>query len=93
MRIRVGLVSNSSSASFIIEKAALTELQLEIIRDHVAFSREHFQGLIAYHEDEWEITEDDAQIRGWTSMDNFDMESFLVLIGIHQEDISFDSDG
>jgi hypothetical protein len=87
-------VANSSSASFVIAKANLTELQLEIIRDHSAFAREHFKGMIEYADDYWEeITEDDTHISGWTSMDNFDMELFLNLIGISPEHVSFDSDG
>lgn len=92
MRLRTGFVSNSSSASFTIHKEDLTEIQIELIRDHSRFAREHFAGLIEYPGDAWQITEDDDVISGYTTMDNFDMEMFLALIGVDHENVDFDSD-
>lgn len=32
--------------------------------------------------DRWDISEDETHIAGYTSMDNFDMEQFLTVIGV-----------
>ena len=92
MKIRSGLVSNSSSSSFVIAKANISALQLEIIRYHGAFARQHLAGIIEYTDeyDEWHITEDEDNVYGDTSMDNFDMEAFLAAIGVPPAAVDFD---
>ena len=76
MKIREGFVSNSSSASFVIDKAKLNVLQLLAIRDHIQVAEKLG---IEYCDsgDAWDVREDDTTITLDTIMDNFDMEEFL----------------
>lgn len=39
MKIRLGFVSNSSSSSFIIDKKNLTELQINLIKNHIEVAK------------------------------------------------------
>ena len=48
MKARTGFVSNSSSASFILDKTKLTEEQLEAIRHHTEYVYEHFKDEIEH---------------------------------------------
>jgi len=73
MKIRHGFVSNSSSSSFVIKKELLTKLQLYAIRNHMKVAEEMIEGFFVRDQDAWTITETDKIIRGYTSMDNFDM--------------------
>lgn len=79
MKIRHGFVSNSSSSSFIIPLALVTAEQIEQIQNHSALGAEMD---IDYAEDAWTIEVTSTVIRGWTSMDNFDMEAFFRRIGV-----------
>ena len=90
MKTRYGFVSNSSSSSFMIDKLCLTDLQLYAIRNHVKVAKEMLDDFfIGSREDEWNITETDEKIKGYTSMDNFDMEYFLKQIGVPGAFINF----
>jgi hypothetical protein len=40
--------------------------------------------------DEWDIRETKYEIHGYTLMDNFDMEKFLLLIGVTREDVEWE---
>ncbi len=75
MKIRTGFVSNSSSSSFIIDLDVLSPRQIRLIEEHIEHFGEfsHYAGLM----DKWDIYELDGKITGTTSMDNFNMESFL----------------
>lgn len=82
MKIRTGFVSNSSSASFVIDARKLTELQVLAIRDHINVGSK--MGVeYADEDDQWDIREDedDGKIYLSTSMDNFNMDEFLSRIG------------
>jgi len=92
MKIRIGFVSNSSSASFVIEKKYLSIEHLDKIRNHIYYAKqmssfdnkiddtgEH--GRFGWY-DEWDIDENDEEIWGWTPMTNFDMIKFLETIGV-----------
>ena len=65
--------TNSSSSSFIIVKRHLTSEQIMKIHKH---SEETDRW------DEWNISEDEFTISGSTGMDNFDMDEFLIKIGV-----------
>lgn len=74
MKIRFGFVSNSSSCSFLINKNYLSNHQIELICDHIT--------LINSEWDNWDITEElingEVYLKGFTIMDNFDMETYLL---------------
>jgi hypothetical protein len=89
MKIRLGFVSNSSSSSFIIGKSKLTVFQLEQIKNHMEIAK--VLNIDTYYDEwnRWDITEEDDYIKGFTNMDNFDMETFLRKIGVKDGDIEW----
>jgi len=87
MKVKIDFVTNSSSASFIVLKKKLTELQMVLIRNHIE-ATEMFGD--SYYDCPWQITEDEDWIEGDTSMDNFDMGWFLSKIGVDDNDIKWD---
>ena len=96
MKTRQGFVSNSSSASFSIDKRDITIDQLEKIRDYQEVAREmgateNGEGRFGWLDEFWTINEDTFVIRGNTIMDNFDMFEFLEAIGIPKEKINSDN--
>jgi len=91
MKIRTGFVSNSSSSSFMIDKYYLSQEQIDKIKNHLEVSKgmnEDFYNKDAY--DAWDITEEGKYIKGFTSMDNFDMFFFLEKIGIDEKNVEWD---
>lgn len=87
MKIRNGFVSNSSSSSFVILKNKLTETQIYQISNHIELAKQFFMD--GCDEDAWDIEESDYAIKGYTNMNNFDMEEFLNKIGVHEKDIEW----
>ena len=78
MKIRNGFVSNSSSSSFILVKNEISKQQLEKIINHESECDKY-----GYEEgDFWDITINDEMVIGNTSMDDFDMYSFLIDLNI-----------
>jgi len=101
MKVRNGFVSNSSSSSFIILKSNLNDKQRELLFDHIHIAEEVDKKLeekgesriYEYYED-WGIEEDDLCYWLHTSMDNFDMETFLIReVKLLAEDIIQMGDG
>ena len=87
MKCRNGFVSNSSSSSFIIKKANITDDQLEMIRDHPKVAEKRFPEHYFQTDCPWDIDETEATIYCSVFMDNFDMGLFLELIDVSPDDI------
>jgi len=93
MKIRQGFVSNSSSASFVIEKKNLTNFQIIVIKYHLDLitglmelaNEEESKNLYEYCDTGWDIIENNDTISGHTSMDNFPMKEFLSDIGVSSD--------
>ena len=80
MKTRYGFVSNSSSSSFVIKLDDITAKQLKLIECHEIKGRKID---IPYaNTDAWGIEVSDDEVRGETSMDNFNMRQFLENIGV-----------
>lgn len=91
MKKRQGFVSNSSSSSFIVPKAHLTETQIKLIKDHI---NSDFERELGYYgpSDRWHIEENRLDLIGNTWMTNFNMEGYFTKIGIENAQIYFDDD-
>jgi hypothetical protein len=98
MKIRNGFVSNSSSASFVISKADITEEQLDMIKRAITpngFSRSPFYaklgfiGCLITEHDAWDMREDSEHIYGESTMDNGNIWPFFKSIGVGKECVKF----
>jgi hypothetical protein len=92
MKTRTGFVSNSSSSSFVLDKALLSATQVDEIKRHGEISKERYsitptetygktlsEGLGWC--DPWYVKETESTLTVGTFMDNFCMERYLELIG------------
>jgi hypothetical protein len=92
MKIQSDFISNSSCASFIIPKKVLTQEQINKIYNHIDIANSWIikRDPKVEYTDWWQINEDDENINGDTTMDNFDMMWFLLQIGIDEEHIHYE---
>jgi len=80
----------------VIARESVDCKQIDHIVNHIVFSR-HVRptpefGWYDNEENAWEITVGDGLIRGFTTMDNFDMRHFLAEIGVPADAITWDED-
>jgi hypothetical protein len=66
---------------------------LEKVRNHIEYVIAKGLDFYASSWDKWTIEETDEEIKGHTTMDNFDMEEFLKYIGVDESDFKFEKDG
>jgi len=96
MKIQFDFVSNSSCASFVIPKKFLSCHQIDLIKNHIERSNDYIIHRGPQNEiynnphDAWVITETENEIIGDTSMDNFDMNWFLIQIGVDEDHIEYE---
>jgi hypothetical protein len=86
MKTRLGFVSNSSSASFIVKKAGLSPSQKYIVENYVEAATKSNDD----YKDEvegWSMLEEDDHYEFWTSMDNFSLNEFFDIMGIKVENL------
>ena len=82
MKKRMGFVSNSSSASFIVDKEYLTQYQINGIKNREQDSW-----------DFWNIIENEDTIEGNTAIDNINMYEYLTeTLNINKEYIDYEGD-
>ena len=83
VKIRTGLVSNSSSASFSIMLEDINPVQMYCLKNHIDFAKS-----IEWDDDngKWDVDISEDMVICSTFMDNFDLESFVVeVIGIDKD--------
>ncbi len=90
MKIRQGFVSNSSSSSFVINKGFLTPLQIEQIQNHRELGIQ--LGMMNSQTDYWVIDENEFELLGHTSLDNFNMSEFMKKIGVKMSKVHMRGD-
>jgi hypothetical protein len=66
----------------------ITGKQLKQIIAHPVKGKK--MGIDFSYSDAWDIEVDDEIVKGWTSMDNFDMREFLERIGVDMKKVSWD---
>jgi hypothetical protein len=95
MKYRLSFVTNSSSASFVIQRKDLSFAQIYLIKKHMEVARHLNLTECGYFDDDydaWLIQVNDNTVEGYTTMDNFNMWEFLKHIGVPEEVIEYEGD-
>jgi hypothetical protein len=103
MKLRIGFVSNSSSASFILKKDKLTAEQVHIIKNHGEVWKALPQPIKneVYNEswchtpgepEVWRMKETPDKLFLGTTMTNFDMDAFFRAINLPMGAIEYEGD-
>jgi len=91
MRFKTDFTTNSSSASFVVPRSCISEKQLQMIINHIELAAvmvDKFKDGV--YLDPWQIDVSKHSVKGHTSMDNFDMEWFLInIVKVDKECIHF----
>lgn len=89
MKTRIGFVSNSSSCSFIIKKADLTQSQEYIVENYQECALKSTE---AYPDEvnDWTMYEYANYYNFRTFMDNFSLNEFFESMGILVEQLKYD---
>lgn len=75
-----------------IPLTAVSADQLQKIRNHIELGKE--LGIdFATEMNQWTISENQHAVEGWTSMDNFNMDKFLKLIGVPEDFVHWEHCG
>jgi|ETNvirenome_6_85_1030632.scaffolds.fasta_scaffold07444_8 hypothetical protein len=99
MKIRNSFVSNSSSASFVISKSEITAKQAHALLNFVEYYKKEVRPSLGeehywYQSDEelekwvipfWNIEDKKDVIKGFTSIDNFEMGNFFKFIELAED--------
>jgi len=89
VKIKSDFVTNSSSASFVISKNVLTHKQIDMIMRHIEVAEEYTKDY--GYSQAWNVEETQHEIRGYTSIDNFNMFDFLEeIVEVKRKDINYD---
>lgn len=80
MKYRVNFVSNSSSASFIIRRDNLNAKQYQKLMDYPNLGHSY---------DSWNINYIDDYVEGSTTMDNGDLKTFMIGLGIDMRKVEW----
>jgi hypothetical protein len=89
MKIRSGFVSNSSSSSFVVSLKDISARDFK----HILEYRSDVSGEDAERMDYWSFTVDDEKeiLRGFTTMDNGDLEEYLKEKDISDEKFIYEN--
>ena len=104
MKIRLGFVSNSSSASYVVNKNGLSDETVQKIIDHWELAskiigellKKEYPWCLEGHEyhgnDAWNVQNERKHIHLSTIMTNFPMLAYLKAIGVPYGNITIEDD-
>lgn len=86
MKIRSKFVSNSSSASFIIDKSQISSEDLSRILNFIDTDQSAYDEEYKFHDkDYWEYNNKEGVVTGWTVMDNDVLSDWLEKNGLRDK--------